>query len=133
MLFSFTVESEKRNQIIDITKKVNEIVKQSKVKEGICVVYVPHATAGILINENWDPNVMLDILDMLEKIIPRGVWRHDKVDGNGDAHIKAALVGPSETIIIREGRLLLGRWQDIMLADFDGPRRRTVYVEIISK
>lgn len=127
------VSTEKPQQIVDITEKVKEIVKKSGAKEGLCHIYTPHATCAVMVNENWDPNIMLDIIDSLSSLIPSGKWRHDKVDNNGAAHIKASVVGPSETIPLGKGILLLGRWQDIMLADFDGPREREVFVEIIEK
>lgn len=126
---TFTINSTKRQEVIDITDKVKELV--SDVKDGICVVYVPHATAAVIINENWDPNINDDFLDCLSSLAPSGKWRHDKVDGNGDAHIKAAIVGPSETVLVKEGQLLLGRWQNIMVADFDGPKERKVVVEVV--
>jgi secondary thiamine-phosphate synthase enzyme len=129
----FTISSSKKQEVVDITEQVKEIVMGSKVKEGICVIYTPHATAAIIINENWDPNISLDFLDSLNALIPIGKWRHDKVDGNGSSHIKAAIVGPSETIPITAGKLDLGQWQNIMLADFDGPRNsRKIIVKIIS-
>lgn len=130
---SFTVSTTKHQQIIDINEQVKDIVRKSGIKEGLCTIYVPHATAAVIINENADPNVMLDIIDALSKIAPEGKWRHDKVDGNADAHIKSAILGPSEIVIIDKGELQLGKWQDIMLADFDGPRTRTVLVRIIGK
>ena len=86
-----------------------------------------------MINENWDPNIMLDIIDSLNSLIPKGKWRHDKVDNNGAAHIKASIIGPSEIIPVKNGELLLGKWQDIMLADFDGPKERKILVDIIKK
>jgi secondary thiamine-phosphate synthase enzyme len=129
----FTISSSKKQEVVDITEQVKEIVMGSKVKEGICVIYTPHATAAIIINENWDPNISLDFLDSLNALIPIGKWHHDKVDGNGSSHIKAAIVGPSETIPITAGKLDLGQWQNIMLADFDGPRNsRKIIVKIIS-
>ena len=100
------------------------------VDEGLCSVFVPHATAAIVINENDDPNLCTDLLDALAKLVPEGVWRHDRVDNNGAAHIKAAILGPSETIPVRGGRLLLGTWQAIMLVDLDGPRQRRVIVTV---
>ena len=130
---SFTVSTTKHQQIIDINEQVKDIVRKSGIKEGLCTIYVPHATAAVIINENADPNVMLDIIDALSKIAPEGQWRHDKVDRNADAHIKSAILGPSEIVIIDKGELQLGKWQDIMLADFDGPRTRTVLVRIIGK
>jgi secondary thiamine-phosphate synthase enzyme len=127
----FKVETTKKEEVVDITEKVREILKESKVKNGIMVVYVKHATAGIIINENYDPNVCLDFLDALKDLIPAGKWRHDKVDGNTDAHIKASIIGPSETLIIENNDLVLGTWQNLMLVSWDGPRTRTIKVEII--
>lgn len=126
----FSIKSHRKYQMIDITAKVQEIVKEMRITEGICCVYVPHATAAITINENADPNVCEDFLEALAKLIPEGIWRHDRIDRNGAAHIKAALVGPSEAIPLKEGRLLLGTWQAIMLVEFDGPRERRVIVEV---
>ncbi len=128
-----TISTEKPQQIVDITEQLKEIVKKSGIKEGICCVYTPHATCAVMINENWDPNIMLDILDSLESIIPAGKWRHDKVDNNGAAHIKSSIIGPSEIVPIKESKLLLGRWQNIMLADFDGPKEREILVNIMGK
>ncbi len=128
---TFEVNSEKKQEVIDITNRVKNIVRESKVKDGLCVVYVPHATASIIINENWDPNIGDDLLDALSSLIPEGKWRHDAVDGNGAAHIKSALAGPSETLIIEDGELLLGQWQNVMLVCFDGPRRRKIVVQMV--
>lgn len=130
---TFTIHSTKKQEVFDITETVKEIVSQSKIKEGICIVYTPHSTAGIIINENWDPHINLDFLDALSALIPAGKWRHDRVDGNGDAHIKAAIIGPSKTLIVEDGKLILGKWQNIMLADFDGPRERKVIVKILGE
>ena len=128
---SFTVSTTSRQQIIDINKQVKDIVKDSKIKEGLCLIYIPHTSAAVIINENADRNIMLDIIDALNKVVPQGQWKHDKIDGNGDSHIKSAILGPSETVIIDKGELQLGKWQDILLAEFDGPRIRTVLVKII--
>ena len=125
-----TVSTSKKEELVDITDEVRKIVAESKVKEGVCNVYVPHATAAVTLNENADPNVMVDIVNALDKVVPQGKWLHDMVDGNGDSHIKSAIVGPSETIPIKDGKLLLGTWQDIMLCDFDGPRQRRVIITI---
>ena len=125
------INSDKKQQIIDITDEIRKIVDKEDIDKGICYIYVPHATCALIINENYDPNVCDDILNALDKLIPQGVWKHDKIDNNGAAHIKAAIIGPSEFIPIEKGELKLGRWQDIMLADFDGPRQRTVYIKII--
>jgi secondary thiamine-phosphate synthase enzyme len=125
-----TVSTTQREELVDITDDVKKIVSESNVKEGLCNVYVPHATAAITINENYDPNVMKDILTCLREIAPKGKWLHDRVDGNGDSHVKASIIGPSETIPIKNGELLLGQWQDIALCDFDGPRQRKIIVTI---
>ena len=125
------VRSNKRNELIDINQQVADIVSRSEVKEGICFIYAPHATAGIMINENDDPNICLDITECLSEYIPQGKWKHDRIDNNADAHIKASIVGPSETIPIKDGNLLMGTWQSIMLADFDGPRERRIIVNVI--
>lgn len=123
------VMTTKREELMDITKEVEELVKD--VKEGIVFLYVQHATAGIIINENDDPNIDEDILEFLRKQIPKGKWKHDKIDGNGDAHIKSSIIGVDLTIPVKDGKLLLGRWQSISLCEFDGPRERTVIVKII--
>lgn len=122
--------SRQQFQVIDLTADVARIVAASGVAEGLCSVFVPHATAAIVINENDDPNLCDDLLDALAKLVPQGVWRHDRVDQNGAAHIKAAILGPSETIPVADGRLLLGTWQAIMLVDLDGPRQRRVIVTV---
>ncbi len=129
----FTVSTNSRQELVDITNEVADAVERSGVKSGLCNVYVPHATAAIAINENADPNITSDIIDALNKIVKEGVWRHDKLDGNAAAHIKAAIVGPSETIPIEEGKLVLGTWQDIFLCAFDGPKDRRVRVTILGK
>jgi secondary thiamine-phosphate synthase enzyme len=124
------VKTSRKNQIIDITTQVSEMVQNSGVSEGICCIYTPHTTAAITINENDDPNVCEDILDALAKLIPEGVWRHDRVDNNAAAHIKAAIIGPSEAIPVSAGKLLLGTWQAVMLVELDGPRERRVIVDV---
>lgn len=111
-----------RETLVDITSKVQSVVKESQVSNGICSVYVQGSTAGIMIQENWDDSVQQDVIQLLRKIIPQGVWLHDQQDGNGDSHLKAGLVGPSETIPIIEGKLGLSSWQNIFLCEFDGPR-----------
>jgi secondary thiamine-phosphate synthase enzyme len=125
-----TIRTRKTQEMLDITAEVSEIVRHSGVASGFCLVYVPHATAAIVINENADPNVCQDILDALGRMVPEGAWRHDRVDNNAAAHIKATILGPSEAIPVREGDLRLGTWQSVMLVEFDGPRDRTVIVEV---
>jgi len=131
-MHKITVSTHKKRDIIDITDQIQGLVDKSKVKSGICSIYVPHATAAITVNENADPNVCVDILDALEKLVPQGVWLHDRIDNNASAHIKASIVGPSETIPIEDGKLQLGTWQNIFLADFDGPRERRLIVSILN-
>src|SRR5499426_1464038 len=116
--------------MIDLTARVAEVVGREAVDEGLCSVYTPHATAAIIVNENDDPNVCVDVLDALDRLVPAGIWRHDRVDGNAASHIQAAVLGPSETIPVREGRLCLGRWQAVMLAELDGPRERRIVVKL---
>ncbi|MDX2169032.1 MAG: secondary thiamine-phosphate synthase enzyme YjbQ [Deltaproteobacteria bacterium] len=130
MQHELTVRSRQRTEVIDLTEAVTRVVADAGVASGLCHVYVPHATAAIVINENDDPNLCVDLLDALDRLVPQGQWRHDRVDGNGAAHIKAAMLGPSETIPVREARLLLGTWQAIMLVELDGPRQRRVVVTV---
>ncbi len=130
MQSEFHIRTQHKHQVIDITAQVADIVRQANLPDAICSVYVTHATAAIVINENDDPNVCVDLLAALDKLIPDGVWKHDRIDGNGAAHIKAAILGPGETIPVRDGTLRLGTWQAIMLAEFDGPRDRRVVVTV---
>jgi len=126
------LSTSKNQELIDITGKINSIIKNSKIKNGLCNVFAAHATAAIIINENYDPNICIDLIDALDKLVPKGVWRHDKIDGNADAHIKAAILGPSETIPINNGKLELGRWQSLMFFELDGPRNdRKIILTII--
>jgi len=126
------IETNKQNGLYDITEEVRHIVKNSKVPEGIVNIYVQGATAGIMIQENWDQSVQNDMINLLKKLIPAGVWEHDMQDNNGDAHLKAGLIGPSETIPIINGEMGLSTWQNIFLCEFDGPRtKRTIVVTVI--
>jgi secondary thiamine-phosphate synthase enzyme len=130
MQTDFHVRSHRKYEMLDITGQVADAVRRATMEEGICSVFVTHATAAIVINENDDPNVCTDVLDALDKLVPEGIWRHDRVDGNAAAHIKAAILGPGETVPVRNGRLLLGTWQAIMLVELDGPRDRRVVVTV---
>jgi secondary thiamine-phosphate synthase enzyme len=127
---SITLETRKRNELIDITSNVQEIITKNKIKEGLCLVFVPHATAAVMLFENADPALCEDFLEHLQKTIPKGSWQHDKIDGNGDAHIKSGLIGCSETIPIKNKELRLGTWQAVTLCEFDGPRKRNITVVI---
>lgn len=124
------VRTRKKNDVLDLTRQVTELVQQADLEQGVCHVYVPHATAAVIVNENDDPQISQDLLTALAGLIPEGVWLHDKVDDNGAAHLKATILGPSESVPVHRGRLALGTWQAIMLVDFDGPRDRTVLVTL---
>ena len=125
------LNTQKRNELIDITEDVAEAIKKSKVKEGFCLVFVPHATASVMLFENADPALCDDFINYFKKNVPEGVWKHDKIDGNGDAHIKSGIVGCSEIIPIKDNKLQLGTWQGITFCEFDGPRKRTIHVKVI--
>jgi len=116
------LQTTRREELIDITDQVRAVVDASGVREGLVALYAQGATAAIMIQENWDASVPVDVVDCLRKLIPQGVWLHDRQDGNGDSHLKAGLVGPSETIPLMEGRLGLSRWQNVFFCEFDGPR-----------
>ncbi len=123
--------TDKREGLYDITEKVNSVCTKSNVRQGTLNVYVQGATAAIMIQENWDDSVQNDVITLLRKIAPQGVWEHDRQDGNGDSHLKAGLVGPSETIPVIDGKPALSTWQNIFLCEFDGPRRqRNIVVTI---
>ena len=125
------VSTSSREELYDITAKIEMLVTGSGVKNGLCFVYVQGATAGIMIQENWDESVQSDVVDLLRKMVPRGVWLHDRQDGNGDSHLKAGLVGPSESIPIINGELGLSQWQNVFLCEFDGPRNNRPVVCMI--
>ena len=123
------VKTGSKTELADLTDRIQQVVAKSGVKEGLCHVFVPHTTAGVTINENADPSVKADILMVLNKLISdRGSYRH--AEGNSPAHIKASLVGPQLTVIVSQGRLLLGTWQGIFFCEFDGPRSRRVHVKV---
>ncbi|MCK5398949.1 secondary thiamine-phosphate synthase enzyme YjbQ [bacterium] len=131
MLNRFKLPTSKRAQIIDITETVKNCVKDSKIEEGIAIVYSPHTTAGITINEGADPDVRTDINSALERIVPRD-WNFLHAEGNSDSHIKTSMMNPGQTLIISEGKLVLGTWQAIYFCEFDGPRSRTFYVKVMN-
>ena len=127
-----TISTSKKQELIDITDKINAIVQKSDVKEGLCNIFAMHATAAIIINENADPNICLDTIDALNQLVKEGAWRHDAIDSNAASHIKSTILGPSETIPIKNGELQLGTWQAISLVELDGPRpNRKIVVTII--
>jgi secondary thiamine-phosphate synthase enzyme len=125
------VRTGRRADAVDITDRVQGVVRESGVKSGLCHVYVPHTTAGVFINENADPDALSDILETLERLVPwENGYRH--AEGNAAAHIKSTLVGTSQTVPVRDGHLALGRWQGIYFADFDGPRERQLQVTVLA-
>lgn len=126
-----SVKTTRRIDFIDITADIRKIVNNSNVKDGICCVFVPHTTAGITINENADPDVVRDINKHLSQLVPESSgFAHS--EGNSDSHIKASILGFSQNVIIESGNLVLGTWQGIYFAEFDGPRQRNVFVKIIT-
>ena len=129
MPITINVKSRSRNEMVDITSSIQKEVSKSGVTEGSCLVYVPHTTAGITINEGADPAVCQDILDRLSELVPpHAGYRH--MEGNADSHIKASMMGSSVSVIVEKGRLVLGTWQKIFFCEFDGPRSRKVYVKV---
>ncbi len=129
-MFSFNVETKQHTQFVVIDREVQRIVNESGVSRGVCHVFVPHTTAGITINENADPAVVRDIETTLERLVPwRGDYAH--MEGNSAAHVKASLLGFCQTVLIANGRIALGTWQSLYFAEFDGPRNRKVWMEVI--
>ncbi len=129
---TFLLRTDRREALYDITDEVRRVVKDSEVRTGVVTVYAQGATAAIMIQENWDDSVQRDVVHLLAQLIPKGVWEHDRQDGNGDSHLKAGLVGPSESVPIVDGALGLSRWQNIFFCEFDGPRSdRPVVVTVI--
>jgi len=130
---TINISTNKREVLVDVTEQVKSVVHNSGVKNGLVCVYAQGATAAIMIQENWDESVQTDVVHLLRKLIPKGVWLHDAQDGNGDAHLKAGLVGPSETVPLIDGQLGLSTWQNIFFCEFDGPRQeRTIVVTVIA-
>ena len=128
----FSVSTRSARQSIDITDEVREIVGRSGVTGGLCQVMALHSTAAVVLNETDDPNLATDIVTALERAVPASAgWLHDRIDDNAHAHIKAALLGPSELVPVRGGDLLLGTWQRLILMDFDGPRKRRISVQLL--
>ena len=129
---TITLATNRERQLVDVTREAQQLVRESGVQEGVCTLYAHGATAALMIQENDDPNIGEDVVDCLDKLVPKGVWRHDRIDGNGASHIQAGIVGPSESIPIRAGKLDLSTWQNVFFCEFDGPRRRrTVAVTIL--
>lgn len=126
----FSVQTHQTSELVDITSEVEKAVSSSKVNDGICVIYIPHTTACVCINENADPSVKSDIKNTLNRLIPRrGNYSH--LEGNADAHVKSSIIGSSRVVLIESGRLMLGTWQGIYLCEFDGPRKRKVIIKTL--
>jgi len=130
MIQTFQVRTSKKTEFIDITHSVQEAVKKTGVEEGICFVFIPHTTAAVTINENADPSVSQDILMELNRLVPFQD-RYQHIEGNSPAHIKASLIGCSQTVLVESGKLALGTWQGIFFCEFDGPRNRKVHVRVM--
>lgn len=130
MLYQKTLQTSQRNQFIDITGEIEKCIRESKISDGICIVFVPHTTAGVTINENADPDVKNDILSFMSKLVPHNYDYHHS-EGNSDAHIKSSIISTSLTLIISNGNLLLGTWQGVYFCEFDGPRHRKYFVKCI--
>lgn len=127
------IKSNKKQEIIDITKNVKEIVKKNKIKEGLCCVYVKHSTAAIIINENFDPSICDDILNTLNNLVPENLnYKHNAIDNNAPSHIKSSILSPFVCVPIFNGELQLGRWQGIGLVELDGPRIREILVSVLN-
>jgi secondary thiamine-phosphate synthase enzyme len=130
-MITLSIKTNQQTEWIDITRKVEEVAVQEGVSDGLAVIFVPHTTAGITINEGADPYVQEDFLRTINQVIPfKGAYRHS--EGNSPAHIKTSLVGPSLTVIIESGRLVLGTWQSIFFCEFDGPRTRKVLIKLMA-
>ncbi len=125
-----SIPTDKKSQLLDITGLINSIIMEEGINEGQCHLFVPHTTAAVTINENADPDVAIDILEFLNRKIPLTTPYFKHAEGNSDAHIKASLLGVSENIIIKGGKLLLGTWQGVYFAEFDGPRKRKLWIKL---
>jgi secondary thiamine-phosphate synthase enzyme len=128
---TFPVQTSSRNELVDITSAVREVVRRRGLRQGVCVVYCPHTTAAITVNENADPDVAHDILAHLGRAIPQHQAGFRHAEENSDSHIKASLVGPSVTVLVENGDLVLGRWQGVFFCEFDGPRSRSVHIQLL--
>ncbi len=131
MLKEVKVTTQSRSQMVDVTQRVSEAVAETGIRNGVCLIFVPHTTAGITINENADPSVVADILKETNKIVP---WDDDykHLEGNAAAHIKASMMGCAQVVLVENGRLLLGTWQGIYFCEFDGPRSRKILLKVLA-
>ncbi len=129
-MYDLTIKTTKRTEFIDITQQVVDSVKKSGVGEGLCYIFIPHTTAGVTVNENADPSVREDIIETLERLVPwHGSYCH--AEGNAAAHVKASMVGCTQSVLVKNGSLQLGTWQGVFFCEFDGPRTRQVWVEVL--
>lgn len=126
-----SVPTQSRCQLVDVTTHVQLVIRENRITEGYVIIYSPHTTAGVTINENADPDVKSDMLKKLEEMIPKRERYYDHAEGNSDSHVKTSLVGNSVTVLVDNGRLLLGQWQGIYFAEFDGPREREMLVKVV--
>ena len=132
MTTTINLKTTSHQGLYDITGEVINILERSKIQSGVLTVFARGATAAIMIQENWDNSVQNDVITLLNKLIPHGIWQHDRQDNNGDSHLKAGIIGPSETIPVVDGKLVLSTWQNIFFCEFDGPREvREITVKII--
>lgn len=130
MLYSIEVSTNSRTELVDITEEIRDVIKKSGVKSGTCIIYVPHTTAAVTINENYQPSVGTDIVSTLNRFAPHNA-HYSHTEGNADAHIKAAIIGSSRTVFFEDGKILFGSWQGVFFCEFDGPRRRKILVKIL--
>lgn len=129
-MVEYKVKTPERVALVDITADVNRVLAESRAQDGLCNLFVPHTTASIIISENWDPDVTSDMLKQLERIVPREAgYKHS--EGNSQAHILSVMLSTSINVPVRDGKLAIGRWQGVLLAEFDGPRERSVYVSVV--
>jgi secondary thiamine-phosphate synthase enzyme len=125
------VKTQRRTQLLDVTELVRRVVEKAGVQDGVCYVYVPHTTAGVIVNEHFDPDVATDLEGVFDRLVPKsGPYRHS--EGNSNSHAKTALVGTSQMIFVEGGKLALGRWQGIFFCEFDGPRERKMWVKLVA-
>ncbi len=130
MYETIQLQTHNRCELVDITPAISEVVQKSKVQEGVCIIFVPHTTAAITVNENHDPSVGLDVSNTLQRLAPANL-SYDHDEGNSDAHVKASVLGSSRTLFVENGRIAFGSWQGIFFCEFDGPRRREVWIKVI--
>lgn len=128
-MIELEIRTHAQSELVDLTAQIQKVVAESGVQEGICHIFAPHTTAGLTLNENWDPTVRSDLVQALQAMVPDISYRHS--EGNAPSHLRATLVGAHATLFVSRGRLMLGSWQGILLAEFDGPRRRRVWIKVV--